>query len=1202
MRITPKEWLVALVAASFVGITPAWAQEDAAEEPPAEEGASDGTDIESDTDLDKDAAEAGEDLTQSEGMKAEDENRVFNQQMAAPEGASEEFVAELQRFQKSFTRYADEIRDYQKTVDGIVDAEYARRVATINEFYDTKIEANETIERDYRTNAIVAFEEFLRRHPNEERYTPDAMFRLAELYFEKANDDFLLADEQYQEQIALYEAGKIPDPPPDPQRDYSKTVETFRALIDDWPEYRLLDGAYYLLAYCNLQMGETKLARDQFAELIVERPDSEFVPEAWIRIGEYHFDRNELELARGAYEEAMKFPDSKFFDKALYKLAWTHYRQDNFDEAIKQFKRLVAYSDEIARKTGESGSVLREEAIQYIAISLSEEDWDLDGNKDPEFGMVRIRRYVTGNEPYEREVLTQLGEYLFDNTRFATAVDVYNFLLKKYPLDRRNPEIHEKIILALLRDDKVDAAFRERSKLSQYYGQGSDWYAYQQKVGNAEATRYAQNLVKDNLIQSATWYHAEAQKLRNRGEIEQDEAVMADARDNYKVAAQGYADFLKKYPNDKDIYQWNFYYAECLYYSEQYDRAFEQYRVVREMDVSDNEYQETAAFNAVKSLEFRLTSMIERGEVPAKVLPTDAMEEARSAAEEQETAREDVEDRGTQKRDVDEQAIPEIVHRYITAMDRYVVLGLKNEEDKHLDAKFAFSSAKVYYDFRHYKTARKRFDWIVNNYPDNEVAYLAGSLILETYRKENDFAGLAAAADRLGNVIKGEQAEAIKAEVKTLQLGALFKEAEKLFAEKKYEAAAEKYVELIQENPDTEYAAKALNNAAVAYENVRRYESAMRLYERVVKEHPDDPLATYALYRVGVNQERFFDFENAVQTYELFYDKSGRRTPEEMSQTGLDFDLEEKRANALLNAAILQENLQNYSEAGRGYDRFVRTYPDNDKASDSAWQASIVWEKSGNKSKMVDTIEAFVRDYGSEPKNDAKVMEGLAKIAEYYESRNDERRADKQYKRIIDEYMRRGIQPGSKPAYYAAESEFMLVEREYDDWAKIKIQGNLKRQKRLLKEKIEGQKALTPKYEKVYEYRSLEWTMAASYRVGKMHQDFANSLYEVPIPFKEGSQQYDIYRTQLEDIAIPLEDEAIRRYEATIDRAREAKIVNEWTTKTLEQLNKYKPNEFPLYHEERREMETSRTTGRDYLDFESWKKELAPPAPKEPDE
>ena len=1195
MAVEWKRLLIALAAASLFGPLPAFAQD---EETPADE-----VSVENDTDLDKDDAEAGEDIEKKkETMKEEDEDRLFKQEMVPPADSTPAFKAQLKQFQEAFARYAAEIRDYQGTVDSIVDAEYKRKVAKINDFYDAKIRANEMVEREYRKDAVAAFEEFLRKHPSEERYTPDAMFRLAELYFEKANDDFLVADEDYQNQLALYEAGKLADPPAEPQRDYSKTIAMFKRLIGDWPEYRLLDGAYYLLAYSELQMGQDQEARDTFAQLIVKRPDSEFVPEAWIRIGEYHFDYNELDLARAAYQQAMQFPDSKYFDKALYKLAWTHYRQDNFDEAIRQFQRLVEYSDELERTTGQSGSVLREEAILYIAISLAEQDWNLDGVKDDDFGLVRVRRYVTGDRPYEREVLAQLGTYLFDNAQYPDAVDVYNFMLKKYPLDRRNPEIHEQVILALLRDENLDAAFKERSKLSQYYGRGSDWWTYQQKVGNAEAVRYAENLVKDNLIQSATWYHAEAQKLREKASVEGADGSVeagAAAREKYATAAKGYADFLQKYPNDKDFYQWNFYYAECLYYSEQFEPAYEQYRVVREMDVAKNEYQEVAAFNAIKALELKITDLVRKGELPGKVLPKGALEDARAAAESQQEAREDVEDRGMQKVAVKKETVPPVVMNWVTAMDRYVVLGLKNEEDKYLDAKFAFQAGKIFYDYKDFDTARRRFDWIVENYPENEIAYLAGSLILETYREENDFPGLAAAAGRLANVIKGEQAAAIQAEVRTLELGALFKTAEQEFAKGNYEAAAAKYIELLQENPDTEHAAKALNNAAVAYENVKRYESAMKLYERVYKEHPKDPLATYALYRVGVNQERFFDFENAVQTYELFYEQAGRRTQDEINATGLDFNLEEKRAAALLSAAVIQENLQKYEQAARGYERFVNEFPDDKQAAQAQWQASLVWEKAGQKSKMIDAIEKFYRQYGGDAKVDDKVMEGLAKIADYHEARRDRRAADRQYERILDEYMRRGIQPGSGPAFHAAKARFMLVERDYAEWEKVRIRGNRKAQEKLLKEKIAGQKELTGKYEEVYGYASLEWTMAASFRIGKMYQEFAKSLYEVPIPFREDSEQYEIYRTQLEDVAIPLEDEAIRRYEATISKAREAKVVNEWTKRTLEELNKYKPSEYPLYHEEQRSVQKKRVSGGDYLDYAEYQDSLKPPEIKE---
>jgi TolA-binding protein len=391
----------------------------------------------------------------------------------------------------------------------------------------------------------------------------------------------------------------------------------------------------------------------------------------------------------------------------------------------------------------------------------------------------------------------------------------------------------------------------------------------------------------------------------------------------------------------------------------------------------------------------------------------------------------------------------------------------------------------------------------------------------------------------------------------------------------------------------------ALNNAAVAYENVQRYDSAMKLYQRVYKEHPKDPLASYALYRVAVNQERFFDFTDAVQSYELFYEKYDDSKQTELDEVGLsDFKIAEKRGDALRSAAVLEENLQRYPQAARGYERFAREYPDSDQTPEAAWQAVLVWEKAGEKRKMVDAIETFISNHGSASKFDDRVMGGMMKIADYHEERGSKRNADKQYERILEAYPSRGIQAGTPAAANAAKSRFMLAEREFEEWDKIQIKGSLRRQEKLLNEKIEKQQALTASYEEVFQYGSFDWTLAANYRVGNLLQRFAFTLYEVPIPFEEGTEESDIYRTQLEDIAIPLEDKAIERYEKNIAEARDKKVVNAWTKRTLEELNKYKPGEYPLFKEERRTIDEKTITGDPYISAEEWQKRKDPPAPK----
>ncbi|MGM0557311.1 MAG: tetratricopeptide repeat protein [Myxococcota bacterium] len=1109
---------------------------------------------------------------------------------AAPEGADEQFKQEVQAFQKSYDRYAGEMKDYQGTIDSIVEAEYKKRVAEVNSKYDQRISALEAVERQRRLDAIATFQKFVERYPDREGYTPDALFRLAELYFEKANDDYLVADEEYQVKMAQFDRGEIPEMPEQPERDYGKPIAVFEQLIQDWPDYRMLDGAYYLLAYSELQMGNPERARDLFVQLVEERPDSDFVPEAYVRIGEYYFDYSDspegLRKAREAYESAIGFEDSKFYDKALYKLAWTYYRLDQFDRAIGEFKRLVEYSDEQKRKTGRSGSVLRAEAIQYIAVSLAEEDWNLDGAVDDEFGIERVRQYLDGDEDYNREVMVDLVDYLFENTRYDVAANVINLALGRYPRHPKNPELHEKLVLAYMRDGQTDKSFAERSKMIDYYGPESDWYELQERAGNEEAVRYANNLVRDNLIQSATWYHEQAQKLKNEAVVRENQQLLAEARQKYATAATAYERFLARYPNDKDIYQWNFYYAECLYYSGDYLPSYEQYRVVRELDIRDNKYQEVSAFNAIKALEFKLGELANQGEIPGKAVGAGATEEAAAVAQDQQSAdtaqAEAAGEAGQENVEIRAEDIPELVTKYVTAMDRYIVLRLENNEDDLLDVKLAFQAAKIFYDFKHYPEARDRFAWIVDQYPETEYGTYAGSLILETYRQEKDYENLAKWAEKLEGVIKTEE---VLKEIEAFKLGARFKSAEKFFAEKQYEKAAEEYLRLVEQSPDYKFAPKALNNAAVAYENIGKYDSAMKLYERVYNDYPDDSLAGYALYRVAVNAERFFEYDKAIRTYKLFYDKYD---DDDLGDLPIqNFSVPEKRKNSLKGAAVLSANLQRYSEASDLYRQFVRAYPNDEDAAALQWRAVQNLEKAGKTRESFEAIRTYRREYGTAANID-RVFEGMTKIADYHRDRGDRRDATTWYEDILETYESRDISQAEDANFYASKAQFMLANYEFDDWDKLKIEGSLEQQKKRLNEKLEGAKEVRKEFDKVFKYKNLEWTLAANFRVGSLYQNFATSLYDVPIPFEPGSEEYNIYITQLEDVALPLEDKAIARYEKNIETARDRKVVNEWTKKTLEQLNSYMPDKYPLYKEERRAVRHRTLSGASFLDAESY--------------
>ena len=139
-------------------------------------------------------------------------------------------------------------------------------------------------------------------------------------------------------------------------------------------------------------------------------------------------------------------------------------------------------------------------------------------------------------------------------------------------------------------------------------------------------------------------------------------------------------------------------------------------------------------------------------------------------------------------------------------------------------------------------------------------------------------------------------------------------------------AAAALFIELVQKDPQNEFADKALNNAAVCYENMRRFDSALRTYERIITEYPKSTLADQAVFRVASDAEQSYDFDKAVSRYLLLVDH---------------YPNSKNRAGALYNAARLLEGLQRYPEAAAAYKRYAELFPDEPDAPQNLFRAAL---------------------------------------------------------------------------------------------------------------------------------------------------------------------------------------------------------------------------------------------------------------------
>src|SRR5690606_26034221 len=90
-----------------------------------------------------------------------------------------------------------------------------------------------------------------------------------------------------------------------------------------------------------------------------------------------------LNRAESAYRQSMKIDKPPVYGVAMYKLAWTFYKQQRYEAAVKQFVELLHYTDEQEKLTGNPGADFRAEAYAYIAGSLTYIDFTGPGPDDP---------------------------------------------------------------------------------------------------------------------------------------------------------------------------------------------------------------------------------------------------------------------------------------------------------------------------------------------------------------------------------------------------------------------------------------------------------------------------------------------------------------------------------------------------------------------------------------------------------------------------------------------------------------------------------------------------------------------------------------------------------------------------------------------------------------------------------------------------
>ncbi|MBN1577209.1 MAG: tetratricopeptide repeat protein [Chitinispirillaceae bacterium] len=406
-------------------------------------------------------------------------------------------------------------------------------------------------------------------------------YQLGELYYQTENNNYARAYEQYDKAVERFgrameryrngEQIDIPKEPSAPLLRHDKSVGMYLAAIASDTTSPFCAAAHYSLAWCFNDLAKFDSAYKHMHIVASRYPDNPHAAQAWMFCGEYHFDKGNLKDALAAFYTVMKYPESEWFDEALYKVAWTQYRLSNPEKAISSFLALV---DLGGGKFGHS--LLEKESMDYIAISFSETD--VSGEKGLDRAAAFARKL--GDTKLGCQILHRLAQVFRDQGRHDMAKKTYELILSTYPNYANNPFVEAELLSILERDASTEMSIDQKYEYFKKYNHESAWAGRQPDSSRAVADSNASRMLYDAAIS----YHQLALQKNNDS--------------FYHKALTSYADYIGFYPRSPLANECHYNLAEILFSLGDYRKAAEEYIAVSRR-YPDSKYKETAAWNAI---------------------------------------------------------------------------------------------------------------------------------------------------------------------------------------------------------------------------------------------------------------------------------------------------------------------------------------------------------------------------------------------------------------------------------------------------------------------------------------------------------------------------------------------------------------------------------------------------------------------------
>jgi cellulose synthase operon protein C len=382
-------------------------------------------------------------------------------------------------------------------------------------------------------------------------YLPELYLRLAELYIEKSRIVYFLRKGLRDGELSSldkFETNMLKN----------KAIEIYQRILDHFPEFADLDKVHFFMAHEYRELNQLDKMVAQYRAILKDFPNSKYVPESHLLLGDYAIGKEDIEIAKRHYSAVLEQPECPAAGIARYKLAWCEINNAEFGKAMALFEAAVNNS-----KTGQEVDIdtyshvdVRLESLIDMAYCYPERY----KKADPKAALAYFRKYAWSRQAYTT-VLDKLANRYFIKKQWTSAADIYRELARL----RNDPEklleysrnIFECVqVLGSYKDADKDVQLIVHALRQQKYDSQIDPSVKKKNFKDYEL--YARDII--------THLHKKAREKKDA--------------DSFKIAADAYdiyLDFFTESPKYKEM-QAN--YAEALFASRQYLKAGKQYEAI----------------------------------------------------------------------------------------------------------------------------------------------------------------------------------------------------------------------------------------------------------------------------------------------------------------------------------------------------------------------------------------------------------------------------------------------------------------------------------------------------------------------------------------------------------------------------------------------------------------------------------------------